>query len=828
MSKTGTITAATYTLLGLLAVVSFVIPRSLTVPSSLAGGPPEEIVLNGVLRDFSETHADFGVTTVAGHYAGTVRAWLPGTRRPLFVGDGYEVTSPWYDGEGRPIAPHLAGVRGGLSRETLGFRVDGGIELKKDTWIDAFNSNYGPYGVDGNFGQDALLTTNAIAPGAIKLDKKAFVRGDVLVGVGGTPSEVIDNSGIITGAQRAADENYEMPSLSLPEDLGGYDSELTLGGVVVLTGDTTPDDDSDEPAMHVGDLVIEAGAIVTIEGDLRIRCDRSFRMDKAEIRLAPEANIAIFVSDVGGGTGDVEIRESRINADPGDTTLVTINAIGAGKFRIEKKSHVCATVVAPERRIDVKDEAHFYGGLIAGSLKLDREAGVHVDLGNADVGPTNFALSVREKVKVDDHSTIDSFDSNDGPYGGGNRRQNAWVSTNAIEKAEKVEVRGNSVIGGDVMIGPFGDMDKVFRVDAGSTITGARGQLATPYAIPVIAPPPMTGQTGPVNNVTYNGGSHVISSDLHCKKLKLENSAHVTIDGDVTIRCDDKVELRKNSWIRLNPGATLTLYVNKELKLEDNCQINMNTGNPQVCSIRVMSLGKKGRIRLNGKSQVCAWAMGAKSELNIEDKSEFFGSFTGKKIEVRKDSWMHVDMAYLSDCVDVLDTAGTKGSVGPGAVTSAESFDEWFRTILGVNQAIGHPITLVRGADGNYEYLDDAFHPIDGSLLGDEGDAHNNNFTYTISGTFEHRACAGDFIEFAGGDGAWLFINNQLVMDLGGVRAPTGQYVELDRLGLEDGGEYRVSLFYAQRQATESVFRLRTSLEISSDRAIPNVTAMFD
>ncbi len=76
-----------------------------------------------------------------------------------------------------------------------------------------------------------------------------------------------------------------------------------------------------------------------------------------------------------------------------------------------------------------------------------------------------------------------------------------------------------------------------------------------------------------------------------------------------------------------------------------------------------------------------------------------------------------------------------------------------------MNLAASHAITLTLGAGGVYEYLDDEFYPIDGQRFGNEGDTHNNYFTYTIDAHFEYTGCSDQFIEFMGADDAWIYVD---------------------------------------------------------------------
>ena len=70
----------------------------------------------------------------------------------------------------------------------------------------------------------------------------------------------------------------------------------------------------------------------------------------------------------------------------------------------------------------------------------------------------------------------------------------------------------------------------------------------------------------------------------------------------------------------------------------------------------------------------------------------------------------------------------------------------------------------------------------------------------------------GMAVEFVGDDDVWVFVNEMLVIDLGGIHGATEQYVDLNRLGLEDGETYTLDFFFAERHRTQSNFRFQTNL----------------
>ena len=101
------------------------------------------------------------------------------------------------------------------------------------------------------------------------------------------------------------------------------------------------------------------------------------------------------------------------------------------------------------------------------------------------------------------------------------------------------------------------------------------------------------------------------------------------------------------------------------------------------------------------------------------------------------------------DCGNPInDIPGAFGAAGTAAITNTETFGHWFRDQLGINQSTPYTISLQRDAMGVYEYMTDSFFPIDGNLLGNEGEPNNNLFTYAISASFTYSACTGQFFEF--------------------------------------------------------------------------------
>ena len=159
---------------------------------------------------------------------------------------------------------------------------------------------------------------------------------------------------------------------------------------------------------------------------------------------------------------------------------------------------------------------------------------------------------------------------------------------------------------------------------------------------------------------------------------------------------------------------------------------------------------------------------------------------------------------------------------GNSPTTSGKAnFDQWYRNRPGVNRtrAIDLQAQLVPGSNPpTYRFSSPEFFPIDGQLFGNQGRNHNYHFTYELKGSFQYKG--GEVFEFQGDDDVWLFLNNRLVIDLGGVHPTQSATVDLDAIapsiGLTPGQSYDFDLFFAERAVSESSFQFDTTVALQA------------
>jgi fibro-slime domain-containing protein len=187
----------------------------------------------------------------------------------------------------------------------------------------------------------------------------------------------------------------------------------------------------------------------------------------------------------------------------------------------------------------------------------------------------------------------------------------------------------------------------------------------------------------------------------------------------------------------------------------------------------------------------------------------------------------------------VTTTLGSDGKpvyANPGGTTPTTTgqadFNQWYNDVPGVNMTYllglhfvpnGNVVTFAASIN-NKGVPDSSYFPLDGQGFGNQGENHNFSFTTEIHTSFTYNG--GETFTFQGDDDVWVYINNQLVIDLGGIHVQETETVNLDaqasQLGITVGNIYPLAVFDAERHTVQSNFRIDTTLAFADCGQIVN------
>jgi fibro-slime domain-containing protein len=112
------------------------------------------------------------------------------------------------------------------------------------------------------------------------------------------------------------------------------------------------------------------------------------------------------------------------------------------------------------------------------------------------------------------------------------------------------------------------------------------------------------------------------------------------------------------------------------------------------------------------------------------------------------------------------------------------------------------------------------FFPLDMLPKDPAWSTHNFSFCMEMHTTFFHQS--GLKFEFTGDDDVWVFVDNKLVIDLGGIHASTNAILNLDDLPtLSYSHTYAFDFFQCERHTNNSTSRIVTNIKMGRLQGAP-------
>ena len=219
------------------------------------------------------------------------------------------------------------------------------------------------------------IGTTSTEPGAVTLKRGTVIPGDIVVGAGGDPAEVIDSkaNSIVYGNTYPTDTDIDFPPVSPPVGLPELAWPTEPNGMTIDTSRT-----------YLTPVVFDQGDKVTIVGDVTIYVPGNMQLkNRAELYIAPESSLTLYV----GGSltafngsiitnAEQDARNLKIYGTP---TCTYINIMNSGEF--------WGAVYAPSASINVTNSGTMYGSFIGMDFEMDNSGQFYYDTRLLDTVP---------------------------------------------------------------------------------------------------------------------------------------------------------------------------------------------------------------------------------------------------------------------------------------------------------------------------------------------------------------------------------------------------------------------------------------------------------
>jgi len=227
--------------------------------------------------------------------------------------------------------------------------------------------------------RDMQIGTNSTEPGSIVLKNKAIINGDIAVGMGGNPDDVIvDNGATINGETFTLTQIYELPPITVPESL---ESSPSLG--------TINDNTTISSSAKYSNIDLGNSETVTITGDVTLYITGDITLgNAAELQIADNASLTLYLG--GNFEGKNASTVNNLSMDPHKLKIYGLDSCTSIGFK--NSSNLYGAIYAPNADVVMFNSADMYGAITAKSFDQRNSGAFNYDVTLRDVSISDEAV----------------------------------------------------------------------------------------------------------------------------------------------------------------------------------------------------------------------------------------------------------------------------------------------------------------------------------------------------------------------------------------------------------------------------------------------------
>lgn len=246
-------------------------------------------------------------------------------------------------------------------------------------------------------------------------------------------------------------------------------------------------------------------------------------------------------------------------------------------------------------------------------------------------GPFEYAIFADDWISIYNSATVDwyNYEDDDPPL---------QVGTNNIED-DKVVIKNNGTINGDVLVGPDANPDEV--IDNGGTITGNTGSLPVTNELQSVTVPTWL-QSLPSGGILEDTTTLTTSGKF--SEIDLKTSNIITIDGAVTLYVTGDLTLNNDAIIEIvntNPDACLTLYLGGNFEGKNGSTLNNLTAD--ASKLKIFALDSCQQMIFKNSTDLYGAIYAPKADVTFDNSADAYGAVVAQTFEQKNSATFYYD-----------------------------------------------------------------------------------------------------------------------------------------------------------------------------------------
>lgn len=275
-----------------------------------------------------------------------------------------------------------------------------------------------------------------------------------------------------------------------------------------------------------------------------------------------------------------------------------------------------------------------YGYVPSKSVTNKYIKNIVVDFDGEKQDPRLFKLALfsRNNLLIKNDVIIDSYISDDGPYGGANVLENGTVGAHSSSLA----LHDNVIVYGDLEVIESTNV----KVLKNASYTGDIN-IVEKGSLDADSVPDDLAALAADTNISLSANDQLVldSGNYAYAKVNLDTNAQIIVNGDVRIRIDNSLNLNDFSNITVN--GTLVIYADNGISLDDDSFVKSSTSKPG--DIIIYGPGNNASSDFSGNSKFYGVMYAPDGTISFNDQAQLFGAVAARVANFSQQAQLHYD-----------------------------------------------------------------------------------------------------------------------------------------------------------------------------------------